>query len=207
MRYPGIEIRLTLDGDPVITGDSNFLYYCAKYAGLPVGEWIRAAAWHTCQGEIRLEIRPAELGDWDDELAELADVDQADEHDFAPVSTGPDPACARCGRRGGEHGQGMEIAPDPTRDPLDSGGAGSKQTAAAASPSASSAFPAAAAAAPGGAAPRLGQSGTAGILTEPAEPIPARSPQARRRPGAGIARIARRARFLSGRIAGRAVPR
>lgn len=86
--HPGIEVRLTHRGTPVFAGDSDFLHYWAKYAGTPFGEWMSVVAWDTCHGVIRLELRAAELGDWDEDLAELA---------------------------------GMEIAPDPARDPLDSG--------------------------------------------------------------------------------------
>lgn len=168
MTHQGIAIRLTLDDVPVLSGDSDFLYYCAKYTGVPLGTYFQAAAYPTCYGIVKLEICGLELPELEEELAEL---------------------------ELGDVGQAAELAGQQTAAAADS----HEQSAAAA------AVPVATGT--GGAAPRLGQSGAAGILTElPGEPNAPRSRSARR-PGAGIARIARRALSLSGRIAGRSVPR
>ena len=145
MNHTGIELRIRVNGDVTLQADSDFLHYCAKYAdGVSPGDWMHAAAWPTCYGTIRVEIRALELADLDGELAELG----------AELELGDQAAAAAAELAGNA------AAPVPE---VDTGAA---------------------------------------ILTElPTQDAPARPP-GRHRPrdlGIAIARIARRARFLSAR--------
>jgi hypothetical protein len=92
MKHTGIELRISVNGDVTLQGDSDFLHYCAKYSGAALGDWSHVSAWPTCYGTIRVDVRAVELPDLDGELAELADVDQA-----AAVDVLTAPVCCVCG--------------------------------------------------------------------------------------------------------------
>lgn len=166
MKHAGIELRLSVDGVTTLQGDSDFLHYCAKYSGAPIGDWSHVSAWPTCYGVVRVEVRALELEDLDGELAELAelDVDQAAELEL-----------------GGIIGAAAAAAVYGTADPNCSD-------------------PAANAAAP---VPEV-DTGAANLAELPTQDPPARPKRAAGQDGpAGlgtvIGRIARRARFRSGR--------
>ena len=64
MTHPGVELTVTMDGEPVFSGDSDFLHDWCKYAAYSAtGEWLTVAAWPTCRGILRMELRAAQLAD------------------------------------------------------------------------------------------------------------------------------------------------
>src|SRR5579863_2717852 len=83
--HPGIELRITADGESLILADSDLLYCYAKYADYPAaaGEWRHAAAWHMCHGVLNVDVRAVDLTDIDagpdvdGQVAELARADDA----------------------------------------------------------------------------------------------------------------------------------
>lgn len=67
--HPGIRLAVTIAGQPVIEGDSDWLHYQAVFGGHALGEW-HTLLWQ--DGGVCVLIQPLELADPPDVPDDLA---------------------------------------------------------------------------------------------------------------------------------------